>query len=240
MATNCGSNNTLDPFQILLDASDRTVGTLEKQARDILPFVTAFREQGDAFDPNDVSQASVVDAALREFTKEAICASKTDLEPIDQFIEDCLNDILRAVRQYVNDMLGNIEDGIDLIQDILDLPENALMKLLQKIWKLCNDIKNLIGGIDGKLQCVTIADTEGKYTDQVEALETRVDTVTDDLYLDDDGSFNHEKLMTGFDTYLQQNLTSYKNRSDDLQVEVEEDIETTVNIPSTVNPKRKF
>ena len=238
---NCDQgNNTLDPFQILLDASDKTVGTLEKQASSILPFVTDFRNQGDTFDPNDVSQSSVVDAALAEFTKEAICASKTDLEPINQFIEDCLNDALRAVRQYINDMLGNVEDGIDLIQDILNLPESALMKLLQKIWKLCRDIRNLIGGIDGKLQCITVADQEGKYTAEVEALESRIDTVTTDLYLDDDGSFNHEKLIAGFDNGLQGNLDRYKARSDDLQLEIEEDIETTVNIPTTVNPKRKY
>ena len=62
---NCDSGNqTLDPFQIILDATDRTVGTLEKQASDILPFVNDFRNQGDAFDPNDLSPTGVVNAAL--------------------------------------------------------------------------------------------------------------------------------------------------------------------------------
>ena len=84
------------------------------------------------------------------------------------------------------------------------------------------------------------ADQEGKYTAEVEALESRIDTVTGDLYLDDDGSFNHEKLIAGFDNGLQGNLDRYKARSDDLQLEIEEDIETTVNIPTTVNPKRKY
>ena len=52
--------------------------------------------------------------------------------------------------------------------------------------------------------------------------------------------FLTEKLTTGFDVGLQRNLDSYKLRSDDLQTEIEKDIETTVNIPATVNPKRNY
>ena len=155
------ANQTLNPHQILLDKVDRGLSTLEKQAALILPFVTQFRTDGTAFDPNNLSSTSAVNAAMTAFTKEAICASKTDLAPIDDFTEDCLNDILALVRKYLNDLLGNVEDGIDLIQDILNLPENALMKLLQKLWRLCNDIYNLIAGLDRKLQCVVVNDISG-------------------------------------------------------------------------------
>ena len=127
----CGSNRTLDPFQIILDNIDRTTTTLERQARDILPDVTDFRNEGEGFIEGDISPSETVDNAMTAFTKEAICASKTDLEPINQFIEDCLNDALRGVRQYLNEILGNVEDGIDLIEEILALPEKNLMQLLQ-------------------------------------------------------------------------------------------------------------
>ena len=106
----CG-DKTLDPFQIILDTAEKSINTLETQSRDILPFVTDFRTQGDALE--EVSDSSTVDDALSDFTKEAICASSTELEPINNFIEDCLNDALRGVRQYINDMLGNVEEGID-------------------------------------------------------------------------------------------------------------------------------
>jgi hypothetical protein len=177
------ANQTLNPHQILLDKVDRGLSTLEKQAALILPFVTQFRTDGTAFDPNNLSSTSAVNAAMTAFTKEAICASKTDLAPIDDFTEDCLNDILALVRKYINDLLGNVEDGIDLIQDILNLPESALMKLLQKLWKLCNDIYNLIAGLDRKLQCVITNDQQGVYTGQVVALQTRIDTVIDDKFI---------------------------------------------------------
>ena len=237
MACDAG-NNTLDPYQILLDAVEKSVATLEKQSRDILPFVTDFRSQGN--DLENISDSSTIDAALADFTKEAICASKTDLAPINNFVEDCLNDILRGVNKYVRDMLGNIEDGIDLIQSILALPESALMKLIQKIWRLCDNIVSLVSGIDGKISCLSIADVGGDYTGQIEALNTRIGTVTDDLYLDADGSFNHEKLMTGFEQDLQNNLDAYKTRSDNLQSEIRSDVDSTISTVSTVNPKKYF
>ena len=240
MASCDAGNNTLDPFQLILDAVDKTVGTLEKQSRTILPFVQDFRDQGSAFDPNDISDSTDVDNALKAFTKEAICASKTDLGPINDFVEDCLNDALRGVLRYLADVLGNIEDGIDLISEILALPESLLMKLLQKIWKLCRDINRLFGAIDGKLQCITSLDQSGQYTAQVDALQQRVSTVQDDLYLADDGSFDHERLMTGFEQDLFNNLDAYKKRSDALQSEIEADVGDVINLPSTVNPKGKF
>jgi hypothetical protein len=233
------ANQTLNPHQILLDKVDRGLSTLEKQAALILPFVTDFRTQGTAFDPNNLSSTSAVNAALNAFTKEAICASKTDLAPIDDFTEDCLNDILALVKKYLNDLLGNVEDGIDLIQDILNLPENALMKLLQKLWRLCNDIYNLVAGLDRKLQCVVVNDKLGVYTAQVVALQTRIDTVIDDLYLADDGSFDSDRLMTGFNAGLQQNLNLYKSRSTALQQEITDDVNDVISV-TTTNPRNKY
>ena len=235
------ANNTLNPYQILLDKTDRNIGTLETQASSILVYVNSFRGQGLGFNDGNLSPISVVNSALNEFTKEAICASKTDLAPIDRFIEDCLNDILAAVKKYLNDILGNIEDGIDLISDLLALAESLLMKLLQKIWKLCRDIRNLIAGLDRKLQCVVTADTQGVYSSQVVALETRIDTVIDDLYLADDGSFDHERLMTGFSSGLTTNLNLYKARSDELQLEIQADVDDILGDDSnTTNPKTKY
>ena len=142
---NCqAANNTLDPFQTLLDKTDRGINTLEKEYANIITYVDSFRNTGFAFDPAQISNKSDVMAALNEFTDDAICASKTNLAPIDRFTEDCLNDILQQVKKYLNRILENVEDGIDLINDIIALPESTLIKLFQKIWKLCNAMSCII------------------------------------------------------------------------------------------------
>ena len=114
------------------------------------------------------------------------------------------------------------------------------MKLLQRIWKLVDSIQSLINSLDIKITCITSKDDTGKYTAQVQAIEDRMDVVIDDLYLADDGSFDNDRMMDGFNNDLKVNLDSYKSRSNDLQSEIGDNIETTVNIPTTVNPANRF
>lgn len=239
MAT-CTGKNTLDPFQAILDAANITMGGLERQARQILPFVDEFRALGLGFDDGNLSPAAQIDAALAAFTKEAICASETDLAPINQFVEDCLNDALRAVRRYLADLLANLGDGMSLIDELVALFEFALMFLLQKIWDLIQSIRRLISAIDGKLTCVTSLDDVGRYTGQVEAINDRVDTVTDDLFLDPDGSFNHQRMTFGFSSGLRTNIDKYYDRSVALQSEIQKAVNDTLELGDTVNPKNKF
>lgn len=237
---NCNeANNTLDPYQILLDAVDKNVTTLEKQALGILPYVQDFRSQGEDFNPLDVSPENTVNMALNQFTSDAICASKTDLEPVNQFVEDCLNDILRGIKKYLNDILDNIADGVDLVEDVVALPESLLMKLMQQIWALVNNIKDLVGSIDGKLRCITSAEDADQYTDQVDALQTRVNNTIDSLYLGSDGSFDVDTLTNNFDLGLQNNLKLYKSRSDALQLEIKDNVDSVVK-SGLVNPKSKY
>ena len=71
-------------------------------------------------------------------------------------------------------------------------------------------------------------------------MEQRVNTVQDDLYLADDGSFDSDRLMTGINQDLYYNLDAYKQRSDRLQVEIQDDVDDVINLPATVNPKRNY
>lgn len=233
-------NQTLDPLQTIIDTTENKVNTLETQARDILPFVDDFRSTGETFPPGDISNSNDVNNALNEFTAEAICASSTDLAPINDLTEDCLNEAISGVRKYVNDVLSNIEDGIDLINEILALPENTMFKLLQRIESLTDNIKDLVSGIDTKLQCVSLSEQGAAYLDQIEALEARVNTVTDDLYLADDGSFDVDKMVNGFQTGLQDNIKAYNVRANDLQGEIADEITNTVDLSASINPKRFF
>lgn len=239
MAT-CTGVDTLDPLQTILDQTSTKIFTLERQARGIKPFVDIFRTVGSAFPPALISPESTVNSALNEFTAEAICASSTDLAPINDLVEDCLGDALRGVKGYLSGILGKIEDGIDLIADILALPENVLMKQLQKIWKLCDDIAGLINSLDGKIQCVSTSSQGALYQSQIDDLNDRIDTVIDDLYLADDGSFDHERLMTGFHADLQTNIDSYKTRSENLQQEIQDEVSSTVDLTAMINPKNYF
>lgn len=238
---NCDSGNqTLDPYQTILDNASKITKTLENQAGGILPLVHTFRELGDAFPAEDISPTSAVNSALDKMTADALCAGKTDLAPINDLAEDCLNDALRGVRKYINDILGNMGDGIDLIADILALPENLLMKLFQKLWSLCDNISGLVDGLDGKIQCVSLSGQEDDYQDQIDILNGRINTVTDDLYLSDDGSFNPDKLMGGFQGELKDNIDLYEIRSNEVQADIEDNIKTTVDLTATVNPRRNF
>jgi hypothetical protein len=231
---------SLDPYEIILGELDKNVGSLENQSRLIQPLVDEYRSEGITFNPGDISPSVQVENAMADFTPEAIGAGPTDIEPINEFIDDCLAEGIAGIKRYIRDLLENIENGIDLIQSILDLAENLLMKLLQRIWKLVNSIQSLINALDTKITCITSKAGGAPYLGQVQDIQDRMDVVIDDLYLSDDGSFDNDRLMTGFDNDLQSNLNRYKNRSDDLQGEIEDNIETTVNIPTTVNPVNRF
>lgn len=237
----CDSGNkTLDPFQIVIDSTSSKINSLEKQSNLIVPEVTSFRTEGLGFNPANISPTATVNSAMNDFTADAICAGSSDLDPINQFTGDCLNEALAGVRRYTQDILGNIEDGIDLISSILALPENTLMKQIQKLKNLTSNISALINSIDLKIECITSLDESGVYTSQIQDLQDRVTAVTDALYLDADGSFNADLLMDGFEADLKTNVVIYQNRATALQGEIEEGIETTLKIPATINPRSRF
>jgi hypothetical protein len=238
---NCDSGNqTLDPYQNILDSVDKATSTLELQSKEILPDVNIFTGLGDAFPPSSISPSNVVNDALDQMTADALCAGATDLAPINNLAEDCLNLALSGVRKYLNDMLQNMEDGIDLIADVLALPESTLMKQFQKLWKLCDNITGLIGSLDKKIQCVSLSDQADKYAAQIDALNGRVTQVTGDLKLADDGSFDPDTLMSGFQSELKDNINSYKTRSDNLQKEIQDNVANTVDTATTTTPKRYY
>jgi hypothetical protein len=238
---NCSSGNqTLDPHQSILDGISKATTTLENQSRSILPSVSSFRDLGNAFPADQISPSSTVNSALDKMTAEALCAGKTNLDPINQLAEDCLNEALKGVRKYLKDLLGNIESGIDLISEILALPESILMKAFQKIWKLCDNISGLVGSIDGKLQCVSLSEQASEYADQIQSIQDRVNSVTGDLKLSDDGKFDPDKLMEGFDSGLKSNINLYKTKSEAVQKDIKKNISNTVDLSATVVPKRFF
>jgi hypothetical protein len=135
---------TLDPFEIIIGQLDKNIASLENQSSLIQPVVDSFRADGLAFNPSNISPGATVDAAMAAYTPDAIGAGTTDIEPINEFIDDCYNQAFAGIKRYIDSLLQNLEDGIDLISEILALAENLLMKALQRIWKLVESIASLI------------------------------------------------------------------------------------------------
>jgi hypothetical protein len=192
------------------------------------------------FDPINISATAVIYAELADFTADTICAGVEDMDTLERLAADCLSDAIRGIRQYLNDILQNIEDGIDLIASLLNLPEYSLMKLFSRLYKLLADIAALVTSTDGKIQCVSLADTEGGFTSRVQSYQDRVNSVLDDLYLDNSGNFDSDKLLQDADPNLKTNLQSFETRSKALKTDIEKNISNAISGISNVNPFRKF
>jgi hypothetical protein len=237
--SNCGSNNTLNPYLNIINSINYAVSTLELQSSSIVPFVNQFRLTGSVFNPSNVSPTNILDNALNQFTADAICAGSTDIGPLNELESSCLNLARTGITKYVNNILQNVEDGIDLITDIVNLPEYLLMKSLQKIWKLCQNIEGLIASIDKKVECISLSSQASNYESQINDLNDRINSVIGDLYLNDKGQFDPDTLMTGFNSDLKNNINSFKTRSDNIQSDIKTNI-SNVNVSSLVNPKTYF
>lgn len=235
----CNQNTSIDPLQNIIDSTTGQINTLEIQSNDIKGVVDSFRSQGTGFDVGSISPSNTVNIALESLNAEALCATSTDIAPINDLTEDCLNTAFAGIKKYANNILENIENGLDAISELITLPEGGLMKLLQKIERLTENIKDLISGIDKKLQCVSLSQQASEYASQIAALNSRVDQVTGDLYLDDDGSFNSDNLMTGFNANLKSNLDAYRSKAGTVQSEIEQTI-ASVTGTTTKNPKRFY
>lgn len=241
MACNGSSNKSLNPLDNILNQTEGKVSALESQSNLIKPTIEQFRNELLGFDPNNVSSPAAISSALSDFTADAICAGYDDMNGLEKLAAQCLSDAVRGLRQYLDDLLQNLEDGIDLIASLLNLPEYSLMKLFQRLYKLLADIAALVGSTDSKLTCITANDTEGEFTSRVQAYETRINTVLDDLYLDDDGNFDSDKLLADADPNLKTNLKSFESRSNTLKSEIEGNINRKITVLNTnVNPITYF
>jgi hypothetical protein len=227
----------IDPFQTILDGLDKKVGVLERQSNSIKPEVDSFRNDALGFDPGDINSSATVNAAMAAWTPESIGAGVTDIAPINDFVEDCLADALAGISRYLKNILGNVEEGVDAVTDLAEKP---LWQALQRIWTLVADINRLISALDIKISCVTNNDDLGDYTGQIEAIQDRIDTVIGDLYLADDGSFDVDTITTGINSQLADNMKAFTDRSTQLQEEIRTNVETTVNLPTTLNPRNRF
>lgn len=235
--SNCsGGQQVLDPYQSIINGLNKTAASLENAAAFIQPTVDAFDVISDSILTPTLPNA--LNAALNQFTADAICASKTDLEPINQLTADCLYEATAAVKRFLKDILSNIGDGILLINDLITLPEGILFTYFQQIWGLTTDIKDLVTAINWRIECVALKTPD--YEDQILGIETRVNDVLDELRLDTDGSFSAPVFCKNLSAPLKANMEAYETRAQNLKQEIIDNISSTVDLTVVVNPKRYF
>jgi hypothetical protein len=235
MSCNNG-NQVLDPYQSTINGLNKTVTSLENAADFIQPTIDLFDAAADAI--TTPTPAGALNTALNQFTAEAICASKTDLEPINQLTADCLYEATAAVKRYLKDITSILEEGTKLIVDIITLPEGLLFTYFQKVRGLTTDIKDLITAIDFRIECVALKTPD--YNDQILGIETRVNDVIDQLRLEPDGSFSVDSFCADLSTELTSNIASYDTKVTELQSEIETTVSDTIDLSVNVNPKRYF
>jgi hypothetical protein len=235
MACNNG-NQVLDPYQSTINGLNKTAVALENAANFIQPTIDLFDAASDAI--LTPTLPSALNLALNQFTASAICASKTDLEPINQLSADCLYEATAAVKRYTKDILSNIGDGILLVNDLITLPEGVLFTYFQKIWGLTTDIKDLVTAIDWRIECVALKTPD--YDDQILGIQTRVNDVIDQLRLEPDGTFSASTFCQNLSTDLKANIESYETRATNLKSEIEANISDTIDLTVNLNPRSYF
>ncbi len=233
----CENNiQVLDPYQSTINGLNKTVTALENAADFIQPTIDLFDAAADAI--TTPTLPSALNLALNKFTADAICASKTDLEPINQLTADCLYEATAAVKRYLKDITSILEEGTKLIVDIMTLPEGLLFTYFQKVRGLTTDIKDLVTAVNWRIECVALKTPN--YEDQILSIETRVNDVIDQLRLNSDGSFDTETFCQNLSSDLKDNVLAYETKVDSLQTEIEQTISNTVDLSANVNPKRYF
>ena len=232
---------TLDPYENILDNVNKTVSGLESKAVAVLPDITTYTVNGIAFEDGDISPRNVVDDALLSYTPDAIKAGVTDVALINDLVEDCYNEGLAGIRKYADGILRNIENGISFIDDILNLPENLLMRQQARIRRLTGDVRSLVSAMDLKLQCVTESPLAPSYITKVTQISDRIEDALDLMKLDPvTGAFDTNILTGDFNPDLGLNLGDFNIKTDLLQLEIANNILTGFNKQSTVNPKKRF
>jgi hypothetical protein len=235
MSCNNG-NQVLDPYQSIMNGLNESVTALENAANFVQPTIDLFDSAVDAI--TTPTPAGALNTALNQFTAEAICASKTDLEPINQLTADCLYEATAAVKRYLKDIVGILEEGTKLIIDIMTLPEGVLFTYFQKVRGLVTNIKDLVTVIDWRIECFVLKQPD--YADQILGIETRVNDVIDQLRLEPDGSFSVDAFCADLDSDLKANVAAYDTKVTDLKSEIETTVSDTIDLSVNVVPKRYF
>lgn len=242
----CNANlqNTLDIYQSIIDGINKSVTTLENQADIIKPWIDLFDTTADSITSPLANNLFLTE--LNKLTAETICATSTDLELINDFTADCLNEGAAAIKRYLRNILSNIEDATGILLDALTQPERLLLTYYQRIRVLADSIKDLITGLNNKIECITSAPNAGDYSDQIDDINDDIQDVIDDLRLLDDGSFDIDEFLDGWSGTnpniddVKDNVKSYSSHADDLEQEINDNVSNTVDLSATVNPPNRF
>ena len=238
MGCNGTSNKSLVPNDSMLNGASKKISDLEKQAALIRPTLQGFRD--DLLGFTNVSPSNVVDSALSDFTANSICAGYDDMSGLEKLEAQCLSDALNGLRSYLDDLLQNLEDGMDLISSLLSLPEFNLMKIFQTLSRLMSRFGGLFSSLDVKITCIANNNPSSHVQSELQSIQDRSDAIFDEFPIDENGQFSSDKLLEGCDPDLKVNMKSFETRSNTLKKEIEANIAKKLNDIGNLNPKRYF
>ena len=235
---------SFNPYELILSKVGTEVTSLETYKTTIKSEVDVFRSDLFSYNYSDITELNTVQNAVNDMTPEAFGISTAELGMFSDFADDCLNQILGKAKQQLNKVFDVINDSIDSITSLVNLAENALIKKMQDIWSKIDkyNIENLISSLDLNIDCVINADALGNYASQIQALNTRINTVISDLYLDATGTFSFSTITSGASAALVDNLKLYYDKAGEVKTDITNNVTSTIDSfkVSNINPQKNF
>lgn len=156
----------------------------------------------DAFD-GLVNSGSVSIAITN--AKDAIDIATGITECVDSLDGDCLGGAIGGLTGLIKDTTGFVSDALNAISDAIDLPTEILnlTQFVSQLRRAFGDggIDRLLGNILTKLGCV------GDKNQQLQDIESDINTIISDFGLNVDGSYNDST----FDSIIDKKLESVAN-----------------------------
>jgi hypothetical protein len=212
-----------------------------ENARDILKNqADAFIEDALGFNLDDLSTPSeMTDDVVNNLTPENMGCDESAISVVGGFIGNCafaqLSELARKIKKLNKDL-------VDIVTDLLSVPENLLCQALQDFFGLFEGygMDNILDALDLKIFCITSSEDAAKYADDIQDINDRIDAVVDDLPMTDTGDFDIDELTEDLDEDLSNNLKIYQAQAESSVAESREDLQKAKASASNLHPANRF
>ena len=206
---------------------------IEQRANDWINDAFAF-DTGQLSDPFDMAQETA-----NTMTTTNLGCDEDQVPQVQDYIQDCLN----KIRGEVNKKIKNIEfDSAGLAQTMAALAERFLCASLADLIAFLNkySLNRLLDAINRNMTCITSSGDSAKYAADIDDMNMRIDQVIDDLPIDESGNFDFDKLTTGLDSGLKDNLEIFKNQNDTMITNSRKNMQDKLEGIGDFNPASRF
>lgn len=216
------------------------VSALEN-ARDVLKYkAEAFIEEATGFDLTQLSSPSeMTDDVVNNVTPETMGCDEGVIQAAEDFVANCAFAQLSALARKIKRLN---KDLIDIISDLLSIPEKLLCKALQDFFSLFEGYgtKDILNALDFRILCITSSKDAARFADDINDINDRINTVVDDLPMDDSGEFDIDQLTADLDTDLSSNLKTYQDQAQSTVAKSRKNLVAAKSSASELNPVNRF